>query len=49
MLDPAGIFRIVLCKIVKAVRHGNSTQGIFAGLSMGPFVRENLKIAGAIK
>jgi hypothetical protein len=49
MLDPAGIFRTVPYKLVKVVRHGNSMRVIFAGLSTGPFVRENLEIAGAIR
>jgi hypothetical protein len=49
MLGPAGIFRTVLCKLVKPVLHGNSMWAICAGLSTGPFVGENLRIAGAIK
>ncbi len=49
MLGPAGIFRAVLRKYAVAVQHGNSMQAICAGLSTGPFVGENLRIAGAIK
>jgi hypothetical protein len=49
MLGPAGIFRIVPYKLVKAVRHGNSMRAIFAGLSTGPFASEDLNIAGAIR
>jgi hypothetical protein len=49
MLGPAGILKTALYETVKLVQHGNSTQAIFVGLSMGPSVRENLKIAGPIK
>ena len=46
MLGRAGIFRTVPWRLVKVVRHGNSMRAIFAGLSTGPSVRENLKATG---
>ena len=46
---PAGKFGTVLWKDAVTARRGNSMRAVSAGLSMGPFVRENLKPTGAAR
>jgi hypothetical protein len=49
MLVPAGMFGTVQLKHGVIAQHGNWTQAVFAGLSTGPFVRENLKATGVAR
>jgi len=49
MLGPAGMFGTVLWKHAVTAQRGNWTQAVFAGSSMGPFVRENPKATGVAR
>ena len=49
MPGPAGMFGTVLWKHAVTARRGNSKQAVFAGSSMGPCVRENLRLTGAAR